>query len=105
MDIIIKAGNFAIIGQALLESLKYKASNQQMNQLVKSSRYNLLSGPKGNNQVIKGKCALKENKQVKTANFKLENAKNIFKMTKRPIRKVIIPIPYMVAKPFWHPQD
>ena len=35
------------------------------------------------NKFIKGKSELKGNKQVKTENFKLENAKNIVRMTKR----------------------
>ena len=38
---------------------------------------------KGINKFIKGKSELKGNKQVKTKNFKLENAKNIVRMTKR----------------------
>ena len=38
---------------------------------------------KGINKFIKGKSELKGNKQVKTKNLKLENAKNIVRMTKR----------------------
>ena len=38
---------------------------------------------KGINKFIKGKSELKGNKQVKTTNFKLENATNIVRMTKR----------------------
>ena len=38
---------------------------------------------KGINKFINGKSELKENKQVKTKNLKLENAKNIVRMTKR----------------------
>ena len=38
---------------------------------------------KGINKFIKGKSELKGNKQVKTKNLKLKNAKNIVRMTKR----------------------
>ena len=38
---------------------------------------------KGINKFINGKSELKGNKQVKTKNLKLENAKNIVRMTKR----------------------
>ena len=38
---------------------------------------------KGINKFFKGKSELKGNKQVKTKNIKLENAKNIVRMTKR----------------------
>ena len=38
---------------------------------------------KGINKFFKGKSELKGNKQVKTKNFTLENAKNVVRMTKR----------------------
>ena len=38
---------------------------------------------KGINKFINGKFELKGNKQVKTKNFKLENAQKIVRMTKR----------------------
>ena len=50
--------------------------NYEINPVVKNFKYNLLSGPKG-------KSEQKGNKQVKTKNLKLENAKNIVRMTKR----------------------
>ena len=75
-------------GNKKLKGRNQKKTNCLKKLLNKSSGKKILNttfypDQKGINKFIKGKSELKGNKQVKTKNLKLENAKNIVRMTKR----------------------